>query len=242
MTIVSNSPAVQRSAEHRFFSAMSVISAVVIAAGFGNTYGPKVIGGTPVPAIIHVHAAVFASWLVLFVAQTLLVLRGRIKLHQQVGAWGMALAGLMLVVGVMTAISAARIGHRGIPGVEFPDPEGFLLLNVSATLVFSVLVAAAWLYRRKPQIHKRLMLMAVMGGLVGPGASRLPLVAGHTPAIGALVMAFLLAGPIYDLVTRRRIHPAYIGGFIVAMFALPPVVAALASSQAWHRIAASLMQ
>ena len=231
-----------KTAEHRFFSAMSAIAAVVIVTGFGNTYGPKVLGGTPVPSIIHLHAAVFASWLVLFVAQTLLVLRGRIKLHQQVGNWGMALAGLMLVVGVLTAIAAARLGHRGIPGVEFSDPEGFLLLNVSATLVFSVLVAAAWLYRRKPQIHKRLMLMAVMGGLIGPGASRLPLVAGHTPAIGALVMAFLLAGPIHDLITRRRIHPAYIAGFVVAMFALPPVVAALAATPAWHRVAAYLMQ
>lgn len=242
MTVAMSPAAVQRGAEHRFFSAMSVLAAVVIVTGFANTYGPKVLGGTPVPAIIHVHAAVFASWLVLFVAQTLLVLNGHIKLHQQVGAWGMALAGLMLVVGVLTAISAARLGHRGIPGVEFPDAEGFLLLNLSATVVFSVLVAVAWIYRRQPQIHKRLMLMATMGGLIGPGASRLPLVAGHTPAIGALVMAFLLAGPIYDLVTRRRIHPAYIGGFVLALFVLPPVAAVLASSQAWHRIAASLMQ
>jgi len=242
MPVAMSPAAVARSAEHRFFSAMSVIAAIVIVTGFGNTYGPKVLGGTPVPGIIHLHAVVFASWLVLFVAQTLLVLRGRIKLHQQVGTWGMALAGLMLVVGVLTAIAAAKIGHRGIPGVEFPDPEGFLLLNVCATLVFSVLVGVAFVYRRSPQIHKRLMLMAVMGGLIGPGASRLPLVAGHTPAIGALVMAFLLAGPIHDLVTRRRIHPAYIGGFAVALFSLPPVVAALASTSAWHRIAASLMQ
>jgi hypothetical protein len=221
---------------------MSVIAAIVIVTGFSNTYGPKVLAGTPVPAIIHVHAAVFASWLVLFVTQTMLVMRGRIRLHQQVGSWGMALAGLMLLVGVMTAVSAARLGHRGIPGVEFPDAEGFLLLNLAATVVFTVLVAAAWVYRRKPQIHKRLMLMATVGGLIGPGASRLPLVAGHTPAIGGIVVAFLLAGPIHDLITRRRIHPAYVAGFLVALAALPPVAAAAASSQAWHRIAASLIR
>src|SRR5437763_4158732 len=160
MTIAINEAAGTRTTEHRFFGAMSVIAAVVIVTGFSNTYGPKVVAGTQVPAIIHVHAAVFASWLVLLVAQTMLVMRGRIRLHQQVGSWGIALAGLMLVVGVMTAVSAARLGHRGIPGVEFPDAEGFLLLNLAATAVFTVLVAAAWGNRRKPQIQKRLMLLA----------------------------------------------------------------------------------
>src|SRR5947207_13871547 len=164
MTIAVSERPATRTAEHRFFGAMSVIAAVVIVTGFSNTYGPKVLAGTAVPAIIHVHAAVFASWLVLFVAQTMLVMRGRIRLHQQAGSWGMALAGLMLIVGVMTAVSAARLGHRGIPGVDFPDAEGFLLLNLAATAVFTVLVAAAWVYRRKPQIHKRFMLMATVGG------------------------------------------------------------------------------
>src|SRR5438477_419441 len=117
MTIVVNEAAATRTAEHRFFGAMSLIAAVVIVTGFSNTYGPKVFAGTTVPAIIHVHAAVFASWLVLFVAQTMLVMRGRIRLHQQIGAWGMALAGLMLVGGVMTAGSAAGRGHRGLRGV-----------------------------------------------------------------------------------------------------------------------------
>jgi hypothetical protein len=154
----------------------------------------------------------------------------------------MFLAGLMLIVGVAAAITVARLGHRGIPGVEFPDPEGFLLLSIVAIGVFSVLIAAAWVYRRKPQIHKRLMLMATAGPLVGPGVSRWPIVSGNSAAIGIIVVAFLFAGPIYDLVTRRRIHPAYIVGVVLGLLGAPPVVMAMAATGTWHSIAAWMMR
>jgi len=230
-------------AEHRFYSTMSVVAAVVIVIGFANTYPAKVFAGDPaIPVIVHLHAAVFTCWLLLFAAQTGLVMAGRIKLHQQVGTAGMALAGLMLVVGAMTAVAAARLGHRGIPGVEFADAESFLLLNLAATVVFIALTTAGWFFRRTPRVHKRLMLMATVGALMPPGISRLPLVSGHTPAIALLVVGFLLVGPLHDLMTRRRIHPAYVVGLVVSVMAFPPVVAAVASSPAWHGIAARLMQ
>jgi hypothetical protein len=114
----------------------------------------------------------------------------------------MVLAGLMLATGLTAAIEAARAGHKGIPGVEFPTREGFLLLDVVSACVFSALVAAGWRWRRRPQAHKRLMLAATVAGLVPPGISRLPGVAGHDGAIAALAIAFLLVGPTYDLETR----------------------------------------
>jgi hypothetical protein len=225
-------------ADHRFFSTMAIVAAAVIAAGFANTYAPKVITGAPVvPRIIHLHAAVFACWLVLFVAQTVLVRRGRVDLHMRLGKAGVVLAGLMLAMGVAAAIAAARADHRGIPGVTFPGPAGFLLLNVAAIVVFSALVAAGWYYRRRPQVHKRLMLAATVGGLMPPGISRLPFVSGHAPAIAVLVIAFLLVGPAYDFVTRRRIHPAY-AGLLLAILILPPVVLQLSATGAWLGITA----
>ena len=222
---------------------MAIVSSLTIVAGFFSTYGPKVMTGQPaVPTIIHVHAVIFSMWLIVFVAQTALVLGGRTDIHRRLGATSMLLAALMTVVGVWTAVTAARLGHRGIPGVEFPDVEGFLLLNVTSTVVFAVLVAAGWYFRRNAQTHKRLMLMAVTGALVGPGASRLPFVSGNTPAIGMLVLAFVFAGPTYDFVTRRRIHPAYIWGVLVSFLIVPPVVALLSATAVWHRIAALLMR
>jgi hypothetical protein len=229
--------------DHRFFSLMAIVTAGTIVAGFFNTYVPKVVTGAPalVP-LIHLHAVIFTTWLVLFVAQTTLVLTGRTAVHRRLGVAAVVLAALMLVVGAATAITVARQGHHGIPGVEFPDADGFLLLNLSSILVFATLVGAGWYFRRDPQTHKRLMLMATAGTLVGPGVSRLPFASGRTPVIGVLVLAFLLAGPVYDLVTRRRVHPAYLSGGLLALAAIPPVAALLSATAAWHRIASWMLR
>lgn len=230
-------------ADHRFFATMAIIVAVVVVTGFAQTYPAKVFTpGSGVPGIIHVHALVFSCWLVLFVAQTVLASRGRLDLHRRLGTLGVGLAAVMLALGVAAAVTAARLDHRGIPGVEFPDAGGFLLLNLGAVLVFSTLVASAWLFRNRPQAHKRLMLTATVAGLAPPGIARLPLVSGHAPAIAVVALAFLLAGPIYDLVTRRRLHPAYFFGLTVALVSLPPIVAQVSATETWRQIAAWLVR
>jgi len=229
--------------DHRFFSLMAIVTAATILAGFTNTYVPKVVTGAPaLPPIIHLHAVVFTSWLALFVAQTALVLRGRTALHRRLGVAGVVLAALMLVVGTATAIVVTRQGHHGIPGAEFPDAGGFLLLNLCSIFVFAILVGAGWYFRRNLPAHKRLMLMATVGGLVGPGVSRLPYASGRPLVIAVLVLAFLFAGPVYDLVTRRRVHLAYLWGGLLAISTLPPVVAQLSDTAAWHSIASWLLR
>jgi len=225
-------------ADRFFYAAMSVVAAAVIVAGFASTYGPKVLSGAPaVPLVIHLHAALFACWLALFVAQTLLVMRGHVLAHMRLGRAGMVLAGLMLATGVAAAVHAGRAGHRGIPGVEFPTSDGFLLLNVTSVCVFAALAAAGWRWRRRPQAHKRLMLAATVAGLMPPGISRLPGVAGHDGVIAGLAVAFLLVGPVYDLVTRRRVHAAYTG-LLLAVLIVPPVVLQLSRTGAWRAVAA----
>jgi thiosulfate reductase cytochrome b subunit len=57
-----------------------------------------------------------------------------------------------------------------------------------------------------------------------------------------LALAFLLAGPVYDLVTRRRVHSAYLWGVLLALATIPPVVAQLSGTAAWHSIASWLLR
>lgn len=221
-----------------FYSKMSVITLLVVLTGFANAYGRRLVGGETVPTVIHVHAAIFTTWLLAFVAQTVLIAQKRVKLHKKVGQAGVPLALLMLVSGLVTAIAATRMGHTGIPGVEFKDAEGFLLLNVTSVSLFTLLVIAGWHFRARTEIHKRLMLMATVAGLAPPGISRLPGLAGNGPAIAVVVMGFLASGPVYDWIKLGRPHRAYLFSLPLVALILPPTVTIMASTAAWHTIAA----
>jgi hypothetical protein len=229
--------------EHVFFSTMAVIMVVVIIAGFSNTYLPKMLGNTiQLPRIIHYHALVFVLWLAFFLFQVTLILRKKIALHRKLGNWGVVFSIVLLVMGCATAVTVAKLGHKGIPGAMFPDVEGFLLLNINALIVFISLTLLGWFYRNNPVAHKRFMLMANAGGLTPPGVARLPFIAGSTPAIAIAALVFVFAGPVYDLIRYRKIHWSYIPSIILILFSLPPVVGALSSTTIWKQIAAWLMQ
>ncbi len=229
--------------EHRFFSTMSIVLVLVILTGFSNTYLPKIWGGhsADVPGIIHFHAVVFALWLAFFVFQVTLIFRKKIALHRKLGNWGIAFSVVMLLTGFAAGIASAKAGHLGIPGVMFPDPEGFLLLNINSIIVFTSLSLLGWVYRHNASAHKRLMLMATAGGLTPPGAARLPLVAG-TAAIAPVALALIIAAPVYDLIKYRKLHWAYIPGIALPLLSIPPVVELIASTEAWKQIAHWLMQ
>src|SRR5690242_10864999 len=70
-TLAVQSPAVtkpiERSREHRFFWGMSVVVALVVFIGFARTYYlAGLFDAKPLPApIVHVHGAVFTSWIAL---------------------------------------------------------------------------------------------------------------------------------------------------------------------------------
>jgi hypothetical protein len=85
------------------------------------------------------------------------------------------------------------------------------------------------------------MLTATVGGLLPPAIARLPFVAGHPPAIALVAIAFLLAGPAYDVIALRRVHLAYLASIPAAILATPPVASALSSTEAWRHVARLLI-
>jgi hypothetical protein len=224
-------------AERRFYTGMAVLSLVVVLIGFGRSYDARLTAGPPMTPLVYVHAALFVGWMLFFVSQTSLVAARRTPVHRQLGWVGAALALAMVVVGAMTAIAAARRGHDPM---HQDGPLAFLVIPLGDLVIFAVCVAAAVRWRGQPVVHKRLMLLATIGALLPAAIGRLPIIGGRVPVVVAVILLFLAAGPVFDKLTRGRIHPVGLWGGIL-VFASVPLRLALAKTAAWQSLASWLV-
>jgi hypothetical protein len=215
---------------------MAIAVALVVLVGFARTYYLRSqYFGQGLPLYLHVHGAVFTAWIALLVVQTMLVATRRTPLHRIVGWVGAGLAALVMIVGVTTAI---LFGRANIEAGRGDEVRAFMTTPILSMTCFLILVAAAIVYRTRPQTHKRLMLLATINLLDAPIA-RWPGAPGPT-AVYVLVDLFIVGGLLYDLVTRRRVDPAYIwgGAIVVAGQVLREVVGQTA---AWQALARALI-
>ena len=143
--------------DRRLYTWFAIFMPFVVLLGFARTYYLKdLLNGPPVPSLlVHIHGAVMTSWVLLFMTQVWLVSSRRTKIHQRLGILGGVLAALVVIVGVVTGIAAAA--RNFTPG---PPALRFLVVPLGDALVFGVLVGLALYYRRRLEIHKRLMLIA----------------------------------------------------------------------------------
>lgn len=211
---------------------MAVVAAAIVFAGFARTYYLRdLFGRPPLAPLVHLHGILFTSWLVLLLSQVTLVAAKRTDLHRRLGVVGAVLAVLMIGVGSITAIHAAK---RGFVPPGGPPPLVFLVIPIFDILVFSILVAAAFYYRRQSETHKRLMLLATIA-ILPPAIARLPftfILATGPLAFFGLADLVLVAYIFYDIVAHRRLHPAYLWGGLV-LIASQPLRLALGGTGAW---------
>jgi len=168
------------------------------------------------PLAVHVHAAVYVSWLMLLAVQTILIGAGSIALHRRLGKFGAGLAVLVVLMGLV----ATYVVENLMLGTPKSDPAFISTLLVDV-LNFASLAAAGILLRRDPAAHKRLMLLATIA-LLQAGFIRwwgtAMLAAFGKGFLGGWMADYLgvslmvLGLGVYDLVTRRRLHPAYVFG------------------------------
>ena len=234
----SRSPAARRArADRWFFSGTAVAQVALVVWGFSPSYYLRPASDlAPLSPLLHLHGALFSMWLVLLLAQVSLVATRRTPMHRKLGVFGGLLALAMLVAGYVAAVDAARRGST-LPGMT---PLAFLIIPILGIVTFAVLAGAGLALRRAPDAHKRLMMLATAGGLVGAGVARIALFQPLGPAafLGVpVVFALLLAA--YDLATLRRVHGATLAGsgFIIAMEAAQMTAA---NGSAWLALAAWL--
>jgi hypothetical protein len=217
-----------------FYPGMAVFAAAVIVFGFARTYYLKEFFGTPsLPLLVHLHGAVMTAWMALFIVQTTLVEKGRTDIHRRLGVAGGFLAAAIIIIGPVVAVHSVQRGHH-LPGV---NPLVFMAVPLGDIVVFGTLVGAAFYYRRRPELHKRLMLVATIA-ILPPGVARWPL---HFLPKGPLlffgVPDIVLLGCIsYDYAKTRRLNPAFVLGGLL-LIASHPLRLMLSGTSAWMSFA-----
>jgi len=223
--------------DRNFYVVMVALAWLGILRGFGGDIAEHVAKHKPAyPLIVHFHALVFVGWLVMFTVQILLVRTKRLSVHKRLGFALIWLAGLMAIIGPATALT---VQHRGMADPD-ADPA-FLSVQFTDIVAFVGLTTAAILLRKVPTVHKRLILLGTLY-ITDAGFARwltdhwIHLLGfGFWPFWIALYFAsnflVVLAG-IYDLVTRQRLHPAYLIG-VAWIFANEMLALSLYFSPAW---------
>lgn len=225
-------PAINRRRRERwFYVVMSIAAVITVFAGFSRTYYLRPYFNTaPLMPLLHLHGIVFTSWLALFLVQTTLVAAHRTDIHRRLGILGGVIAALMIVIGPITAVIRASQGATPVPGVS---PLSFLVVPLGDMFVFAILVGAGFYYRRRSDVHKRLMLLATIS-ILAAAIARLPfaIMQAGPPVFFGLTDVFVLACIIYDLVTLKRVHRATALAALL-IIASQPLRLMLAGTHAW---------
>ena len=222
--------------DRQFFTVMVILLIAVVAIGFAPTYYLAGVFRAPLPnPIVHIHAVVFTSWMLLLLVQTGLVSAKRVQLHRKLGVAGFILACLMVVMALLTA-SDAMARAKASPHSEVI--LGSLIVSFVEAFVFGTLAASAYALRRNPAAHKRLILIAT-AGLTGAAFFRWHVSFLYHDALtdDYAVSIFLALLATYDLWSTHRIQRATLWGSAFQIFMKQVITRVVGPSAAWHGFA-----
>jgi hypothetical protein len=200
--------------------AMSWVLLVVVLVGFSPSfYLRSFFPVLPIPSYLYLHGAAVTCWFLLLVAQTTLVATGNTATHRKLGIVGILLGVLIAVPGFWFTLQfpARILKVTGAP------PEALLprlTEGVAVGLVVAVLTTAfllaAFLNYKKPQLHKRLIMLASIT-MVSAAFTRI----GSFAIFGGInfhivmflgVFALVLALWLYDITSSKKVHIASLTG------------------------------
>lgn len=190
-------------ADRVFYTSFAIVVAVVIFAGFTPTFFARgsFVPLPPLTPFQLVHGVVFTAWVLLFVAQPMLIAADERVWHRRLGVVGGCIAATMFATGLAVTIAFER-SHAPEP---WPTLLVHLFTNVAPLCIFAACVAMGIARRHTSADHKRWMMLATVI-LVPPATGRLlphfGLEALNTP----LYAAFAFANAVYDRATLGRVH------------------------------------
>ena len=233
--------------ESRYFYLWMAIGFLAVAfTGFIPTYWSKIAAGNfHGPAIIHVHGFLLFGWVCFYLMQTTFIAAGRTMDHRNWGLAGIALFSFVLcsiLAGQMAILKAADTAGMG------DAARRFSAVALCAWPVMAGFFAMAIAYSRRPQIHKRWMVV-LLTGMMTPAIARVFLTLFAPPGADAsppppfvsippalVADLFLVIAVVRDWRVLGKPHPVYVYGGLV-LLAQQLLTVPFAATATWMRIA-----
>jgi hypothetical protein len=200
-----------------FFMIIGIVGFLAVFIGFGKTL-PPAIRDHRTPSILYIHGAFAFCWLCLFFIQAMLIRYNNFRVHSALGFFAIFIA-------VGTALTMLPAGvyqvqtdlNKGVGEASYSNMVGV----TTTAIMFIAIVIAGILNRKKPQTHKRLMLLATILVLwVAWFRFRhyFPSLPGSDIWFGlVLPYSLIIVAWIWDKSVNGRLHPAlgWVGAFII---------------------------
>jgi hypothetical protein len=232
-----------------FYFNMALACMAVALIGFAPTYWlPLARGSFSASPVVHFHGLLFFAWTIYFAFQTWLAASGQTARHRSLGMIGVSLATAMTIFGFLVSVTvmkeSAAIGQKD-QGIAFS------IVPLSGIAFFAIVVMLAIAANRRPEVHKRLMLLAGIS-LLDAAVARWfltflapPGPAGPPPVPVTIVPAFvayllLVVAIVFDWRARGRPHPVYVYGGL-ALIAVKLMNWPISVTPAWHAFAGGIL-
>jgi hypothetical protein len=187
-----------------FYFAMSLLAAVIVIWGFSHSINDNLFHAAPPrPFLLWIHGAAFSGWVAFYIFQSALVRTHNVKLHRFLGWFGVGLATVMTVLGFIIAVIMNRFDAIVL---HLPDPT-FLSVPFGDMAAFAVFVGLAIYWRKKPELHRRLLFIGTCALLDAP-FGRIDYIFNNS-LFYLFVDTVVLLGVGRDLLVNRRIHTVY---------------------------------
>lgn len=237
-TAIAPAPiAVERLAARRsgFYVGISGLLLLIVFLGFSRTFYLRAFFNVPeIPISLVVHGIALTAWFVGVFVQTALVSARRVDIHRRLG-WTLSGIGTA-VIAISLVVNLNFVGRQRSLGADIDAGIAVFSSVVWTGLVilvaFAVFLTAAVVFRRRPPVHKRLMLLASIS-ILSPALVRIWTIAGirgperDVLSLCALVL-LLLTLVAHDWISTKRVHLVtlvgatffiglrILGGFVIA--------------------------
>lgn len=233
-----------------FYSATAVLILIIMFVGFreffttGHGDGGRVINPTILPTVIA-HGLSITAWYILSVIQALLITTKNRRLHMKLGWCSLVLVPVIAVTGVAVALRSAQGTPETMVFFGMPYRFDFVLVMLTEMVIFTTCVAAGLLSRKRPEVHRAMMLSASLSLLLG-ATTRMPwitaLFGGQTRA-GFFGPVFVL-GAVLILVNsiRRQQFDRWLAVGFGSTAVVYLTAMQLGATGVWHQMAIALVK